>query len=242
MLNRDELAKLGRVLPGWKIKQCTWPGGKEISAKRVKVDERLKLSCMGWLRKFMDSEQLPEDFARHLIAMKNWGLIRKESEQKRLCDVFVARFKKDHYVVHIQESPYNVVIAVADERPANAGAPDHKNLVVRIGGIFLNEVLRPNPKSENLHVSQREADGRKMSKVVWLIDPVATTDEKGRTCGNPLKAREIGASVVRAETDGKFVRFDITKRIKGARGHPDPYLERFKPAKSRSGSAEGNGK
>ncbi|MHC4867421.1 MAG: hypothetical protein ACYTEX_25385 [Planctomycetota bacterium] len=242
VLDANELGKMRAVYPAWKVKQSVWPSVSEISTKSVEVEERLKVSCMGWLRKFMSHEQVPEDLDAHLVAMKNWGLIRKESEQKRLCDVFVARFKKHPYVVHVQESAYNVVMAIAYEQDANRAATDHRNHVVQIAGIFLNKALKPNPNSENFHVSETVQDGHKLSKVVWLIDAVAKTDEKGRACGDPKMSREIGASVVRAETDGKFVRFELVKRVKGKRSSPDPYVERFGPGKRKPGSQEKKGK
>jgi len=101
VLNTRELAKFVEAFPPWKIKQITFPSDEEISSKAVKVDEELKVYCIEWIKKFIKAEQLPIDINKHLVPMKNWGLITKESEQKRLCDVFVVRFKKDYYVIHI---------------------------------------------------------------------------------------------------------------------------------------------
>jgi len=139
VLNKNELLKVGPAFPSWNIKQITWPSMAEINAKCVTVDERLKASCMGWLQKFIKKEQLPIGLEKNLVAVKNWGLIRKEAEQKRLCDVFIARFKKASHVIHIQESAYNVVIGFADERiPMNVRA-DHKDFVIETATLILNE-------------------------------------------------------------------------------------------------------
>ena len=229
ILERNELVKLGNLLPEWKIKQMTWPSKEEINADGVVVGNELKLSCKKWLEKFICKDYLPEDLEKYLVAMKNWGLISKESEQKRLCDVFIARFKKDHYITHIQESPYNVVITVADERFAKEERADQKNLVIETARLILNEIFWPDPNSEDLHVSELVHNEHKISKVVWLAKSVKTTDEKGKTCGDPVIAQKIGASAVRAKTNGKLVTFEIVKRVEGKRPSPDPYVERFSP-------------
>jgi len=231
IMSVSELAKLGDAFPTWKIKQITWPSASEITTNSVAADPNVVVECMEWLSKFMKTERLPANLDKHLVAMNNWGLFRKESEQKRLCDVFIARFKKDPYIVHIQESSYNIIIAVAIENLAKYARSDHENFVIETAASILNENLKPKADSENLHVSEVVRERYKLSKIVWLINSVTTVDEKGRTCGGYVKAQRVGASVIRAETDGRFVIFDIRKRIKGKRTFPDPYVERFGPVK-----------
>jgi len=230
VLNKTELTKPAGALPGWKIKQMTWPYVTEIASKSVKVDNKLKACCSEWLQKFMKRGYLPADLDKHLVAMKNWGLIRKQAEQKRLCDVFIVRFKKDFYVVHMQESLYNMVIAVADERLAKNSRSDHKQLVIETATTILNGTLKPDPNSENFHeyVSEVGSDRHKISSVTWGIDSLITMDSTGRRTLNLAKAGEIGTTHVDAETDGRFVRFEITKcpgAVKAA--FFDPYEERF---------------
>lgn len=231
VMNNNELVKLGGAFPSWKIKQTTWPSVTELSSKKVAIDKKLNVSCIGWLGKFMKKKQLPTNLDKHLIAMKDWGLIRKESEQKRLCDVFIARFKKTPYVIHIQESPYNVVIAIADERLAKDARADHKNFVVEMAMLIFNEALKPNPNSEDFHIHEIVREGGKITKISWLLESVATTDKSGKKCIDLVKAWEKGAKRVKAETDGRFVRFEIVKCVKGPRNAPDPYIERFTPSK-----------
>lgn len=229
ILNKEELNKLGKAIQPWQIKQMTWPTAEEINAASVNVSNGLKLSCKKWLEKFLKKDYLPTGLDEHLVAMKNWGLIRKESEQKDLCDVFISRFKKGPYIIHVQESPSNVVIAVADERLAQKARTDHKKLVVETACLILKEVFKPDPNSEDFHVSESMQDNHKISKVIWLVKSVKRTDSKGRTSGNPIIAQKIGASVIRSRTDGKVVVFDIVKRIKGKRP-PYPYVKRFSPS------------
>jgi len=231
ILNKKELVKLGAAFPFWKIKQITWPPVTEINSKSVAVDEKLKASCTRWLQKFTKKGYLPEDFSKHLIAMKNWGLIRKESEQKRLCDVFVARFEKYPYVIHIQESPYNVVIGVADERLANDARADHRNLVIETAKSILNETLKPDPNSEEVHVFKIERDELKVSRVSWGVESVKIRAKDGKRCIDLRKAWKLGATHVEVETDGRFVKFEIVKQVKGPRAFPDPYVERFSTSK-----------
>ncbi|MCD6395785.1 MAG: hypothetical protein J7M40_20055 [Planctomycetes bacterium] len=171
-LNANALKRMGDILPNWRIKQITWPSVTEINSKSVQVGKELKTSCIAWLSKFMNKEYLPAELEKNLVAMKNWGLIRKESEQKRLCDVFITRFRRGPYVIHIQESPYNVVIAVADERLAKETRANHKDLVVETATSVLNQNLKPNPDSNDLHVFEVIRDGHKLSKILWIINSV----------------------------------------------------------------------
>jgi hypothetical protein len=159
--------------------------------------------------------------------MKNWGLIKKESEQKRLCDVFITRFRKGPYTIHVQESPYNVVITVVDERAAKGTWVDHKDLVFKIGGTILKEELKPDPKSARLFTSEVVRDEHKISKVTWILESVIRK-YKGQNVVDVTKACEVGTTSVEAETDGRFVRFEIRKEV--LPGIADPYIERFNPA------------
>lgn len=229
VMNSNELAKLDAVFPKWKIKQITWPSASEINTNKVVVDPNLPVQCMGWLTKFMKKEQLPTDLKKHLVAMKNWGLIREESEQKHLCDVFIVRYKKGSSVIHIQESPGNVVIAVVDERLATDPKVDHKDFVIEVATSILNEALKPDPNSENLHVFEMVRDGCKISRVSWLIESVIVILKDGQKYTDGVKKSKIGTSYVEAETDGKFVKFNVVKCVEGKRSHPDPYAERFSP-------------
>jgi hypothetical protein len=224
VLNKNELTKLGRAFPAWKIKQSTWPSVTELGAKKITVDEKLNVSCIRWQEKFITTEYLPGDVNEHLVAMKNWGLIMKESEQKRLCDVFITRFRKALYTIHIQESPYNVVITVVDDRAAIGTWVDQKDMVFKTGGAILKEELKPDPKSARLFTSEVVRDEHKISKVTWSLESVIRK-YKGQDVVDVAKACEIGTTSVEAETDGRFVRFEIRKEV-GGRG-PDPYVERF---------------
>jgi hypothetical protein len=241
VLNKNELAKVGAALPAWNIKQITWPSTADINAKSVIVDEEPKTSCMGWLNRFMKKGHLPPDLRAHLIAMKNWGAIRKESEQKRLCDVFIVRFKKGPHVIHVQESPYNVVIGVADGRIPMDSPAEHKGLVMETAALILNETLQPDPNSD-LHLFEIVRDGSQISRVVWLTKSVGTIDKHGKKCANLTNASKNGAIDVQAETNGIFVKFNIIKCVEGPKSYLDPYVQRFDPEKSMPSSPEGNGK
>jgi hypothetical protein len=231
VLDKNELAKIGAAFPSWKIKQITWPPMPEIDARSVTVDEELKASCLGWLKKFMKKEYLPSELGNNLVAMKNWGLIRKESEQKRLCDVFIARFKKFPYVIHMQESPYNVVIGVGNEGIPTDSRAEHKELVIETGTLLLSETLKPDQDSD-LRPFDVVRDGSRISRVVWMTKGVATTDTDGKKCANLINASKNGAINVVGETDGRFVTFTIVKCVKGPKSYLDPYVERFSAPKS----------
>lgn len=220
-LNRTELKKLD-VLESWKIKQMIWPLPAEIAAKSIEANEENKRSCVAWLQKFMKAEQLPTDLDDHLVAMKEWGLIRKESEQKSLCDVFITRFKKGDFVIHIQESSYNVIMTVSNERFSEQS--DHKNLIVTTALSILNPRLAPDNSSD---FRLFELSGTKISRAVWLTNGVAMKDKKGKRCANLTNASKNGAISVEAETNGRFVKFEIIKCVESPAANVDPYVKRF---------------
>ena len=229
-MNADKLGKLKEVFPSWKIKQVTWPAASEIKAKKTVVDPNLINESLSWLSKFIDSEYLPKGLDKKLIAMKGWGAITKESEQKRLCDVFIARFKKDSTVIQIQESPYNVVLSYCDERVIDSPAANHKDFVIDVASHLLNDKIRPKSNSENLVVYEPEKDGQKITRVIWTIDSLVTRRKEwkeGVGAVSMSKASVIGTTGGIAETNGVFIRFEILKCVKGPRPHLDPYTERF---------------
>jgi len=225
VMNNNELAKLGTAFPAWKIKQVTWPSVSEINTNKVVVDPNLTVQCREWISKFINNDQLPVNLEKQLVPMKEWGVIRKESEQKRLCDVFIVRYKKDDYVIHIQESPYNIVITVSDERLVNESTMAHQDLIIKIADLILSAALKPNPTSENFHVSSKNS---RITYVTWAIDSLHTIDDKGQKVLDLVRAGEAGTTHVDAETDGRFVRFEVIK-CPGAVGNAyfDPYVERF---------------
>lgn len=242
ILERQELEKLGKGFPAWKISQATWPSAQELTSNSVTVDEKLKNSCLWWLRKFMTKAYLPPELSKNIVAMKEWGLVEKQADQKRLCDVFITRFTKGRHVIHIQESPSNVVITIAGENSPRNGKGDRKELVVSMATGALNPNLRPKPNSDEFRVHRGTDIAPRMSRMSWYADSVIRTDHEGKKLLSLAKASKIGTKRVTAETDGRFVRFEIVKCIKGPRAAPDPYVERFKPAKPKSGSGDAKGK
>jgi hypothetical protein len=226
VLNRPELAKRGEVLPTWKIKQMVWPALEELVKARVEVSGELRDECVTWLAKFVSAKQLPADIKEHLVAMKGWGLVKAESEQKRLCDVFIVRFRKAGYTVHLQESPANVVVTIVQEAPAPDADMDHKNLVFRTAAWFLKEELQPNPESKWLRVFKEEKGGLELTTVRWWIDSVIVEGPGNRTGYDGSKTAKLGTWNVVSETDGRYVRFIIHKNIPGPVG-PDVYAKRF---------------
>jgi hypothetical protein len=226
VLNRSELAKLGEALPAWQIRQMVWPSSEELRSAGVAVGEKLKEDCVAWLTKFLDAKQLPPDTKAHLVAMKRWGFVRQGNKQSGVCDVFLTRFQKGPYSVHIQESPGNVLVTIGCESLPPDGGPDPQALVFQTAGVFLKQELRPNAQSKHLYVSKSEQNGVATMKVTWQIDSVLREDEKGNTYRNGVKAAELGTWHVVAETNGRYVRFDIQKFV-DAPMRLDPCAKRF---------------
>jgi len=235
VLAKEAMAKLGEPFPAWKIKQATWPSVTELSSASVTVDDEIRTSCVRWLRKFLKEEQLPADIDKHLVPMKNWGVFRKASEQKQLCDVFLVRFTKRQgpYVIHIQESSFNVVISIADERivkkKPKAG---HKDLVLQTAAGVLHKDLVPDPAKDLFQRKPKATrDGGTISGLIWCPPSAVGKDKKGRKSISTHVTAKIGTFQIEADTDGRFVRFDIKKAGGGPRLVRDPYVQRFSPPK-----------
>jgi hypothetical protein len=233
VMNSNELAKFGAAFPSWKIKQVVWPSTAEVESHQVVADPNLITSCVDWLAKFMVKNQLPANLNEKLVAMEEWGVVRKESEQERLCDVFITRFKKAPYVIHIQESSYNVVIAFCSDNPITTPVDNRKNLVVEVANLFLNNNLKPQVGSKNLQIFGVVKEGEPITRFSWIIESVLVT-EGGKKYIDLPKAWKIGTTSVEAETDGRFVKFDIVKEAKGSAAYFDPYERRFSPSPDES--------
>lgn len=226
VLNRTELEKLGTTFSDWQVKQLTWPSVSEINNKKVETDPNLTTQCMEWLSKFVRKEKLPVDLAEKLIPMKGWGVVRKASEQRRLCDVFIARYRKGDEVIQIQESSSNVVITISQEQYAESPVSDHTKFVKDIAQDILEDQLRPNISKEFFYVSKIDEEG-KITKISWTLEKVGKVDSEGRKRVSLKEAWKIGTIGVEAETDGRFVKFEIVKCVEGPRSAPDPYRKRF---------------
>lgn len=232
ILTQERLSKLGAACPAWEIRTMVWPPLEEIRLNSVKVDAETKADCLQWLKKFMRSGAIPRDLDRHLVAMANWGLFREEAEQKALLDVFLCRFTQGPYVVHIQESPFNVVISVADERRADQPEEQaaHGRFIIQVASAWLHKDILPDPAISWGELPPKQtADGRTVTRAQWTPPSIAITDEAGvvRSVDEEGEAR-IGTHLIGAETDGAFVGFSILKSPgRGPRATLDPHVRRF---------------
>ncbi len=215
-------------LPPWKIKQMVWPSDEDIRDHSVGVDAKLKESCMQWLKKFLNKDWMPPDIQGRLVAMKRWGAFKEESTQPQLCDVFIVCFQQGHDIVRIQESPFNVVITFIDDRYVQQPRSDGKDYIIQVANRILHQSLRPNPQSDAFHVQENIRKEGISVRILWTLDAVISERRPdGLMWINSDLAAMIGTSGVRAETNGTFVRFQITKSTNSARAFYDPYEKRF---------------
>ena len=227
ILSPDTASKRTPGLPSWKLKQMAWPSDAEIRDHSVVVDTETKESCMQWLDKFIAPNALPKDIDRHLIAMKEWGVIKEVSKQKSLCDVFLVRYQIGSQIIQIQESPFNVVIIYADEQNLQKPRTDRQAYILEVSKSLLRETLLPNPGSDEFHVNEKEVNGQNWTKATWLLASVVVVRPDGIKATSISKAWEIGTRHVVAETNGTIIRFEIIKSTNSARAFFDPYEKRF---------------
>jgi hypothetical protein len=231
VLNKTRLAKLGEAWPAWKTPPMTWPTEEEIAKNSVQVDPSVKDNCIKWLSKFMKDESCAKALESHLVAMAKWGLFWERTEKEPLCDVFICRFVQGSYVVHIQESPADVVISVADERLADNPKPPtaHGEFIAAMASTFLHKDIVPDRERYWFQFEPKATpDGGAITRVQWNPPFVVTHDQKGVRLIDTERAGKIGTSDIDAETDGAFVRFDILKSPGGGPAFiRDPYVRRF---------------
>jgi len=231
-LSRGRLGPMAGAWPDWKIRTMVWPSAEEIRSHRVTADDRTTTDCLGWLGKFLRPAVMPKDPDKQLVAMANWGLYKEEAEQQALLDVFICRLARGPYAVHIQESPFNVVISVADKRLAHGPREQaaHERFIIQIASELLHQDILPD-WAEDLkqHPPQPGADGRALTRVQWQPASVVI-EEPGRSWWSvdPEEAGRVGTHLISAETDGAYVRFDVVKATGGGpRTFYDPYARRF---------------
>ena len=218
--------QLGSEDVAWKVKQFSWPSLTEVQSHSALPQPEERAACVRWLHRFLNPDRLPLDIDRKLVAMREWGLIQKAADQKRLCDVFIVRFKSMNRIVHIQESPANVVIIVSDETRANDANQNMKEFVLTSARELLKDSLAPPTNPALLHEAVLSDSPEKMIRVSWLIESVIRV-KNGRKIVDSNLASRVGCFNVEAETNGKFVRFNVGKIVDGPRVGLDPYKERF---------------
>lgn len=231
ILRTDRLANLGNVWPVWKTQAMIWPSKDRIDANSVEFEQKTKVECIRWLKKLMKEEFLIKDLDKYLIAMDNWGLFREKSKQERFCDVFICRFTKGSYVVQILESPFNVVISVADETLADKAKEkiDHRDFILQISSSILHSSIVPDPLKDWFQFEPKLApDGSSVTRVQWAPPSIVIKDKMGTRSIDTKSAAKIGTFHIEAETNGSFVRFDIIKSPEfGPRLTRNPYEQRF---------------
>jgi len=213
VLTPSGLARLRRRFPAWKVQQITWPSEDEIRSHAGVASQYDTDSCVEWLAMFLNDDYLPAALKEHLVPMRQWGLVHGDQADQggRLCDVFIVRFEKTRYVIHIQDSPSNVVIAVEDKTRREKPAPDHEAFVIRTAKASLREPLLPGYPAPIVR-------GRAITTVSWNPPSVVTSVGPGyRRTISSLRTREVGTALVIADTDGRFVRFQMTKDFGGPR-------------------------
>jgi len=228
IIGNEKLAQMEDVLPSWKARQMVWPSASEMESNSVSVGDDVKDKCKEWIARFVAKDFLPEDWEKHLTAMKNWGLIKQRSKQKKLCDVFLLRFKTGRSLVHLQESPYDIVITVTDELSTDEGHSDLKAFVLETAEAILAESMMPDTASA-VKVFELGSSQKRMARVFWFTKGVEHIDETGRQLASLVEAEKNGSLGVAVETDGRFIRFHIVKYAGGPRADLDPYEERFGP-------------
>jgi len=226
ILNSKMRRSLSGKYPNWKLRQQTWPLPIEISKHNCHPANRFESECFKWLTKLSNVPQLAPEFNGHVLAMKEWGLV-SGGKQPRLCDVFLLRFRRGHRIVHVQESPGDVIFVVADERLARKPRTDYAQFVSEISTFLLSQPIRPDLSSPDFHMADISLDkSGSFVRGSWAIDATFVRDENGNKVATSLmKAAEIGTSSVGAETDGRFVHFRIQKAIFGP--GIDYFIERF---------------
>jgi hypothetical protein len=228
VLNRKSLEGLTPVTPRWKVRQMVWPPEAELRPKRADATDKQRSECMQWLAKYLNATQIPPGLENHLVALQEWDAW-DDHDIKETTDVFLVRIQKGPQVIQIEETLSTVVIIVGNDRLATQRRSDHAQFVGEVSASLLQEPLRPILSSSRFYATNLGAgkDGTKISRVSWPIESVLVRDANGKEAMSHAKAVEVGTVSVEAETDGRFVRFELRKHVDapGVR----PFVRRFAP-------------
>lgn len=232
VIQKESLAKLSPELPEWKIKQMAWPTPAEIAAHKAEASREEIDAAVAAISKVMNTAYIPADLAAHITAMKAWGTHDEPARQERLMDAFVVRYSMEGQTVQIQESPCNIVITVAPEARDQAPAANKEQYILDVAGKVLNPQVAPDPASPT-YFNTAAKESPVIKRVGWIpAAAVVQSDPETKTFGTSWKKTvALGISDGAADSDGRFVRFDLLKPSPGPkRGYPDPNVERFSKA------------
>lgn len=214
---------LSKILPAWKTSQMVWPTDKEIEACRAQANDNVKAEAVNWIGKFIKAEYLPDGLSDHLVAMKQWGVAIEIEEEKRRSDVFIVRYVYKDMLLHIQESPANVVITVSGVPAPVAQAADQRQFVLETGTKLFKEGLMFDPSVRDVLPRTSETGITQMS---WYPPSTISRGKDGRSSYSVLKGGQLGVMSIGVDTDGRFIRFSLLK-ADGGPSQLNPFRKRF---------------
>ena len=227
VLSTDSLLEVAESLPAWKARQMTWPGPQEIETYSVEPGYQKRAECVKWLRKFLKPECIPDGIHDHLVAMKQWGQVWEKKDPSKASDAFIVRYRLRGLVFQIFETPFNVVVTAGGAQVEEPVA-DHKQFILDAMRTVLREGLYTEGNTRAFTVMKGASPQSPVTSVCWTPDYCITNYGPGSVWSvSGVKVAEIGARSIDADSDGRFVRFDIRKDEDGAGTFRDPYKPRF---------------
>lgn len=215
---------LSEGVPAWQKAQMLWPSADDIKRHGVPATEKDRAEALAWIKKYIRPEYLPSNVADNMVAMKQWGVALDTEKETRRADVFLVRYVCQGLVIQMQESNSNVVLTVAASGPAGTAA-DPKQFVLDTGTKILKDGLMFGP-SDKVFTRADKGTASTITRLSWSPPATVVTDENGSRGVSSLKGGELGTSSISANTNGRFIRFDILKND-GGPSMINPFVKRF---------------
>ena len=208
--NEQSIDELTKSLPSsewdiqWDIQPMLWPTEEEIGNCRGTATESQKKECVKGIKEYIKDEWVPDELASYLLPLKKWAKPSISWKDERKADVFLCRYCAGNYLIQIMDGNWAMIVTVKEiTNIPPLKKDDHKDFVSKIFRAFWKGDLL------KMRLAEHQAENITRGGI------------------------NFGERWVTFVTDGKFVKFEIKKRLPGPRAFPDPYEPIFaSPEKS----------
>ena len=192
--NEQSEAALTEFLSEWEIQPMLWPTKKEIESCLGVATEDQKKDFMKWIRRLLKDEWVPDEITDYLLPLRKWAKESKTWKEDGKNDAFLCRYAIDNYLIHIVQSAWYLTITVRE----------------------MNDTP-PVEKVDHIDFA-RQTFLRFWQGNVSQLD-LAQQQSQNITKGSML----FGKEGVLFMTDGKVVKFRLTKFLSGKALFAPPY-------------------
>ncbi len=222
------------ALPPFFAGQILWPSKEEMESRGGVPSDESRTRSMKWLRKMIRPEYLPDGIGSHLVSLSEVNLVPNYVEASLvgarimadfgedatdaiavdiMCTANIVRFKKGDYVVQILDTPYDVIVVVADERTASSRRSANVLAAEVAKAVLRDQISRV---ADEISSEMTIMVGYDRNTVLGMQMPRPGRVRFSRDYDRRLRlyrtyAAALGVYMMKVDGDGRFVRFDLEK-------------------------------